>query len=124
VRLEIAHKILLQNPNYWARLAVATHPYVLRAYIDRDLSFRELIETQASTEDDMASRVESDDERPDASPGRQILITAIGAALLAIGSAIVSTLAVRGWSSGVAMPAVLGDDTGLYVIELDKKKQV
>jgi len=55
----------------------------------------------------MASRIERDDEHPVASGTRQIVITTIGAALLVIGSAIVSALAAQGWDWGVGMVAVL-----------------
>jgi hypothetical protein len=48
-RLEIAQRTMVRDPMYWARLAVATHQFILQAYIDRDLTFRELIEVTNST---------------------------------------------------------------------------
>jgi hypothetical protein len=55
----------------------------------------------------MAPRIERDDEHPVASETRQSAIMAIGAALLVIGSAIVSALAAQGWRWDVGMLAVL-----------------
>jgi hypothetical protein len=55
----------------------------------------------------MAPHLDRDHERPVASGTKQIAITAIGAALLVVGSAIVSALAAQGWRWDVGMLAVL-----------------
>ena len=55
----------------------------------------------------MAPRIQRDDEHPVASGTRQSAVTAIGALLVVIGSAIVSTLAAQGWSWGLGFVAVL-----------------
>jgi hypothetical protein len=55
----------------------------------------------------MAPRIERDDEHPGASGSRQSGVIAMGAALIVIGSAIVSALASQGWRWGVGIVAVL-----------------
>lgn len=48
-RFEIARRTLSEDPMDWARLAIAVHPLILQAYVDRDLTFREVIEITNST---------------------------------------------------------------------------
>ena len=62
----------------------------------------------------MASHLDRDDERPAASGTKQIAITAIGASLLVIGSAIASALAAQGWRWGIGVLAML-----LIIEEID-----
>ena len=55
----------------------------------------------------MASHLDGGQDRPPASGSRQIAVTVIGAALVAIGSAIASNLAAQGWRWGLGVFAVL-----------------
>ncbi len=55
----------------------------------------------------MASHLDGDRERPAASGTRQIVVTAVGAALVAIGSAIASALVALGWRWGLGVISVV-----------------
>lgn len=47
-RLERAQQ-MFPDPTYWDRLAVAVHPFIFQAYIDRDITLPQLIEITNST---------------------------------------------------------------------------
>lgn len=51
----------------------------------------------------MALHLDGDYERPTASGKRQIAVTALGAALVAIGSALAWALTAEGWSWGLGL---------------------
>ncbi len=55
----------------------------------------------------MGTHRDRDQERPAASGIRQIAVTTIGAALVAIGSAIALSLAAQGWHWGLGVLSVV-----------------